>query len=233
MRFVWVLIVWLAGSAAAFAQADSLMPLKDKTVAVYFSKKQFSFDASFRIPLSQFILSDKGEEEDIEDIKTQTLISLGTLFSQQLKPATEADSVYFLNEYPDRARAFISNYNSEERSLSPPGDAMTGTDYILVINPFVLGSYKTSVVYTRSNRLITQKVIVKTGRVRLDLYDSQTGRLVNYTEACLDEQKTPVPKILFEFHMKSSRTGNFLSRLFSLATFHMNYGLESNCQTPD
>jgi hypothetical protein len=233
MRIVLTLIFWLAGSVAIFAQADSLLPLKNKTVAVYFSKKQFSFDNSFRIPLSQFILSDKGDDEDIEDIKTQTLISLGTLFSRQLQPAAEADSVYFLNEYPDRARAFISNYDSEERILNPPGEAFAGTDYILVVNPFVLSSYTTSAVYTRSNQLITAKVIVKTGRVRLDFYDPATGSLRFFTEACLDERNTPVPKVLFEFHMRSSRTGSFLGRLFSLAVFHLNYGLESNCDSPE
>ncbi|MEM0998220.1 MAG: hypothetical protein AAGN35_14260 [Bacteroidota bacterium] len=231
MRRFLILMVGTVLGFSLSAQDVSGFPLEGKTVAVYFSKKQFVFDSSFRIPLSQFILSDKGEDAPIEDIKTQTLISLGTLFSEQLQPAAQADSVYFLNEFPAQARAFIANYDSENRTLGPTGEIFAGTDYILVVNPFVLGSYTTSAVYTRSNRLITEKVMVKTGRVRIEIYDAAQGNRVHSTEVCIDERKTAVPDILFEFHMRSSRTGNFLARLFSLAIFHLNYRLESNCET--
>ncbi|MBL0020782.1 MAG: hypothetical protein IPP17_31210 [Bacteroidetes bacterium] len=77
------------------AQAGEVFPLKGKRVAVYFSKKHFTFDDNYRIPLSQFIKSDQGENAEIEDIKLQTLVALGTLFAQQLKKPSAADSTYF------------------------------------------------------------------------------------------------------------------------------------------
>lgn len=226
--FLTFLMICIFGPA--FSQVDSLMPLKGKTVAVYFSKRQFTFDNNYRIPLSQFIRSDMGHEAAIEDIKTQTLISLGALFSSQLAACTEADSVFFLNENPDLARPFIQGYDAYEHSLSPLGESFADIDYVMVMNPLILGSYTTSAVFTRSNRLITERIINKTARVHLELFDTKGAGLLTAVDACFDERKTPVPQQYFEFHMEHSITGTFLARLFSLAVFHMNYGLESNCE---
>ena len=208
---------------------DYPYPLKGKTVAVYFSKKQFTFDDNYRIPLSQFIRSDQGSKAEIEDLKLQTLISLGTLFSAQLGKASGADSVYFLNEFPEKARAFIKNYSSETHQLEAIPSDFPKTDFILVVNPLMLGSYKTSAVFTRSNRIVTEQVVVKTARMRMELYDPRRGLLQHIHKACMDERKTSVPERLFEFHMQHSRTGDFLGKLFSLAVLHMNQGVDGNC----
>ena len=230
MQKIVVVFLFVFTALSAFSQVDSIMPLQGKTVAVYFSKRQFTFDNNYRIPLSQFIRSDKGHKAEIDDIKTQTLISLGALFSQQLKAPTQADSVYFLNEYPELGRAFMQGYDAEAHQLSALGPQFAETDYILVMNPLILGSYITSSVYSRSNRLITERVINKTARVHLDLFDAQSGAQLSSVAVCYDARKTPVPQQFFEFHMEYSRTGTFLARLFSLAVFHLNYGLESNCE---
>lgn len=211
------------------AQADS--PLQGKKVGVYFSRKNFDFDDHYRIPLSQFVMADKGTEISIEDLKSQTLISLGSLFSAQLKGAVAADSVFFLNESPDLARAFMRAYDADTHRLAPIQELSSSIDYILVVNPLILGSYKTSSVYTRSNRLITEQVSVKTARVRIELFDPRTGLLHHISEACMDERFTTVPQMLFEFHMQNSQTGTFLSKLFSLAVMHLNLGVQSNCES--
>jgi hypothetical protein len=207
-------------------------PLKDKTVAVFFSKKQFTFDDTYRIPLSQFIRSDQGEDTEIEDIKLQTLVALGTLFSQQLQSPAGADSVYFLNEAPNLAREFIQNFSSDENLLAPLGKAFLQTDYILVLNPITLSSYKTSSVYSQSNRIITQQIVVKTAHVVLSLFDPRSGERRFSFECCIDDRKTKVGMPFFEFHMRSSRTGQFLAKLFSLAVTMMNEGTQNNCPPP-
>ena len=213
-----------------FGQSAEEFPLKGKRVAVYFSKKHFSFDDNYRIPLSQFIKSDQGENAEIEDIKLQTLVALGTLFAQQLKKPAEADSSYFLNEFPEMASKFISSYRSDDHTLEPLGELFAGTDYIMVLNPFILGSYKTSSVYSRSNRIITEQVVVKTARIRIELFEPRTGARRFVFESCIDDRKTPVKDIAFEFHMQSSRTGRFLAKLFTFAIQNLNQGVENNCQ---
>jgi hypothetical protein len=230
MRQISLLLgIFLAFMGTVQAQPDQVLPLKGKRVAVYFSKKHFTFDDNYRIPLSQFIKSDEGDKAEIEDIKLQTLVALGTMFAQQLKMPAFADSVYFLNEFPELASHFIENYSSDAHALEPLGSKFDGTDYILVLNPFILGSYKTSSVYSRSNRIITEQVVVKTARIRIELFEPRTGSRRYVFETCIDERKTPVKEIVFEFHMESSRTGQFLAKLFSLTIQNMNEGKQSNC----
>lgn len=230
-KFVLVLGILLGQWAGAFAQPVEEFPLKGKCVAVYFSKKHFSFDDNYRIPLSQFIKSDQGENAEIEDIKLQTLVALGTLFAQQLKKPCQSDSVYFLNEFPELASKFIGNYSSDDHALEPLGEVFGKTDYIMVLNPFILGSYKTSSVYSRSNRIITEQVVVKTARIRIELFEPRTGTRRFVFESCIDDRKTPVKDNFFEFHMQSSRTGRFLAKLFTLAVQNMNQGVENNCES--
>ncbi|MBP8073761.1 MAG: hypothetical protein KAY96_03300 [Bacteroidia bacterium] len=229
LSLVWALV--LGPWTPIYAQAGEAFPLKGKRVAVYFSKKHFTFDDNYRIPLSQFIKSDQGENAEIEDIKLQTLVALGTLFAQQLKKPSAADSTYFLNEFPELASSFIGAYNSDDHSLEPLGDIFSGTDYIMVLNPFILGSYKTSSVYSRSNRIITEQVVVKTARIRMELFDARTGARRFVFESCIDDRKTAVKDIAFEFHMQSSRTGRFLAKLFTLAVQNMNQGVQNNCES--
>lgn len=230
LPYVFLILVGVLLHSLGQAQASKVeFPLKGKRVAVYFSKKNFTFDDNYRIPLSQFIKSDEGEHAEIEDIKLQTLVALGTLVAQQLKAPSQADSVYFLNEFPAMANAFIQGYGSDDHTLEPLGNTFLGTDYILVLNPFILGSYKTSSVYSRSNRIITEQIVVKTARVRIELFDPRSGERRFVFESCIDDRKTAVKDNYFEFHMQFSRTGRFLSKLFSLAVQNMNAGIESNC----
>ncbi len=223
-------ILGLGLSTGLFSQNDSPFPLRGKTVAVYISRKGFTFDDHYRIPLSQFIMADQGREIDIEDLKSQTLISLGALFTSQLAAATQAKSAYFLNASPDSARAFMGAYNADSNQLGGLGTALGSTDYILVINPLILGSYKTSSVYSQSNRIITRQVFKKTARVRMELFEPREGLRMRVTETCVDERNMPKGAPLFEFHMQNSQTGNFLARLFSSAVNSLNEGSTGNCK---
>ena len=232
IKLISICIFILASCQVLRAQdAQGEYPLRHKRIAVYFSKKHFTFDDNYRIPLSQFIKSDEGKEAEIENIKLQTLVALGTLYSVQMKQPCEADSVYFLNEFPDLASVFQDHYSSDEHTMTPLGIKFKGTDYVMVLSPFVLGSYKTSSVYTRSNRIITEQIVVKTARVRIELFDPSTGQRMHVYETCIDDRKTAVKNLCFDFHMQYSRTGQFLAKLFSLAIQNMNAGMASNCES--
>ena len=225
----WAVLLVLVYFPQIFLAQANTYPLKGKSVAVYFSKKQFNFDNNYRIPLSQFIKSDEGKDAEIEDIKIQTLIALGSLFSKQLAAPTQADSIYFLNENPALGSEFIKQYDSDNHELLPLDASFSHIDYVLVINPFVLGSYKTSSVYSRSNRIITEQIIVKTARIRFELFDPATGDRREVFETCVDDRKTKVDESYFEFHMEYSITGRFLAKLFSAAVDNMNSGIQNSC----
>lgn len=226
MRIILLLCLWMGG---IFASGFATSPLEGKVVAVYVSKKQFSYDENYNHLLSQFIKQDQGEETIVEDIKLESLVAMGRLFSEQLASATGADSCFFLNGNPELARSFIQKYTSEASQLAPLGGAFSGIDYVLVVNPLELTSYKASSVFTRSNRLVTVRDLVKTGRINLDLFDPSTGKLTASHQACMDERKTKVPEKYFSFYNSRSKTGKFISQLFSLVVYQMNAGLPGNC----
>ena len=221
-------------TASLFGQApeSEVYPLRGKTVAVYLSKRQFDFNDHYLIYLSQFVKSDQGRASTLDNLKEQTMISLGELLEAQLKEVTRADSVFFLNKFPGIARKFIKKYDSERHYLPAMGKEMDGVDYIFVVNPMVLGTYKTSGVYSRSNRIMTQSVINKTGNVRIDVYDPVSGQLRYIAKACLDEKKTKEPALYFDFRNEESKTGHFLARLFSSAVYYLNQGEKGNCKEP-
>lgn len=230
MRLFLSFCILISGfSAPLLGQALSKNPLADKAVAVYVSKKQFSYGEHYNHLLSQFIKKDQGDDVMVDDIKLQSLVALGRLFAEQLPEAAKTRSCFFLNAKPELARAFIKQYVPEESKLAPLGASFANLDYILVVNPIVLSTYKSASVYTRSNRLITTYDMVKTGRIKFELYDPKTGQLVRSHNTCMDERGTKVPENYFSFYNADSKTGKFLSRMFSLGVYHLNQGIADAC----
>lgn len=232
-RLTLLAMLLIAGFAGTKAQGGPVLPLKGKTAAVYFSKKHFTYNRYFYHDLSQFIKTHAGEGTQIQDAKLQSIIAFGGLFSEQLAEATAADSVFFLNAYPDLARKFIRSYNADERTLSALGNAMPGVDFILVVNPLSLVMKKVPAVLAKSNRLETTYDMVKTGRMSLDIIDPRSGNIVGSYSVCLDEHKTRIPQDLFSFYPEQSRMGAFLGELFSTLVHNMNLGESGNCPEPE
>lgn len=184
-------------------------------MAVFFSRKHFTFSDHYLLPLSQFIRSGEDKQADVEDIRQQTLIQLAEDFCSQAPRQLGADSVYFLNAFPALAQNFVSHYSSDARSLAAMGEAFQGTDLILVVNPLTLGGYQTSSVYARSNRIITEKVMVKTAHIEIYLYDPRTGNVLQTYSQCFDERKDKVAQPVYDFHNGESPMGLFFAGLFS------------------
>lgn len=214
-----------------FAQGP-VLPMKDQRVAVYFSKKHFSYNQYFYHDVAQFIKTDAGRDVTIEDSKLQAIIALGALFSDQLAEPTEAKATFFLNGRPDLAREFIRNYQADAKTLSPLPKVAKEVDRILVVNPLELVMKRVPAVLTRSNRLVTTHDLVKTGRVRLDLLDPASGKLVSSTTVCVNDRETFIPNEMFRFYPEESRMGEFLGKLFALAVTNLNLGESGNCPAP-
>jgi len=231
MRYVSLLLLAFLIPSVVPAQGP-VLPLKDKTVAVYFSKKHFSFNQYFYHDVAQFIKTDAGDDVLIEDSKLQAIIALGALFSDQLAEPTEAKEVFFLNGRPELAREFIRNYAAAERRLSPLPTVSKEVDYILVVNPVNLVMERVPAVLTRSNRLVTTHDLVKTGQLRLDLFDPMSGDRVSTTRVCVNDRETFIPNEMFTFYPEESRMGEFLGKVFSLAVTNLNLGEVGNCPLP-
>ena len=202
--------------------------LKGKQVAVYLSKKQFSYDDTYLLDLSQFILSHRGEDAVVDNIKLEALIALGELIPMQLEDSLGVDSAYFMNEKPDLTQEFLDHYDMAMSSLSPLSNGFEDTDLILVISPLVFGHYTKSEVYVRSNRIINEPKRVRTGRLTLNFYRPEDGKLVSTINTCIDMSKQN-SILKFNFHNKKSPTGNFIARLFSKAFDQIEKGQKEGC----
>lgn len=229
MRFLFLCLLLFTFS---LTQAQNLGHdvFKGKTVAVYFSKKYFTFPEDYRFMVPAFILSDQGKDTPLEDLRQQTLISLGRMFAEQLASVTGADSAWFLNEDPAKASQFMQRYDADSSTLEPMPARLPGADLILVINPLTLGGYKRNIVYVRSDRVITEKEYEKTAKARFILFDPASGRPVASTHICFDSFNDKVDQPRFDFRSASSPLGKFLSQLFTLGILQLQGGIPTTCE---
>lgn len=232
MHYLLILLGLICSGASLRAAEPSSegQPLRGSVVGIYLSAKAFTFDDNYQMLLTQFVSQADPDTLGPDQLKPRTLVALGKLFSAQLAEAVGADSVYFLNENPEAAQAFLDAYAPEEHKLRPPGAAMGETDYVMVINPFVLGSYKTTQMYSHSNRILTEQVIRRTARLRFEVWDVVQGQQRFVSEVCLDENEKVRPEVTFDFMNKESPTGAFLARVFGLGMEQLNHGTSSNCE---
>lgn len=212
------------------AQASDTSPYAGKTIAIFFSLKHFTFSDDYLLPLSQFIKAEEGKEANVEDIRQQTLIILAEQFCQQAASVLGADSVYFLSGQPQMAQSFMEHYRSSDQTLMPMGESLAGTDLVWVIDPLALGGYQTSSVYARSNRIITEKVIVKTARVESYWFEPRSGAMVSQAIHCFDERKNRVANPHFQFNNQESPMGFFFAGLFSRVTDQVLKVGDSGCE---
>lgn len=232
MRYLLILISLICCGAPLRAADPPVeeYPLRGSVIGVYLSAKAFTFDDNYNLLLTQFVSQADPDTVGPDQLKPRTLVALGKLFSAQLAEAVGADSVYFLNENPVAAQAFLNAYAPEEHKLRPPGAAMGETDYVMVINPFVLGSYKTTQMYSHSNRILTEQVIRRTARLRFEVWDVTDGQQRFVSEVCLDENQKANPEVRFDFMNSDSPTGAFLARVFGLGMEQLNHGVTGNCE---
>lgn len=203
--------------------------LKGKTVAVYLSKKQFSFDDSYLLELSQFIKAHRGMDEQVDDVKVETLVCLGELLKEQLVDSLGAQEAWFLNERAEAAQAFIDAYDMARGRVSPVRHPdLDGTDLVMVVNPMILGNYSISEVYVRSNRIINEPKRVRTARIGLKFFNPASGKLVYQVETCFDQRNDKVP-LRVDLHNATSNPGKFMARLFSKAIVDLESGVSSGC----
>lgn len=228
----WVLTTGLiffmfAGNLSLFAQ-DSLA-MTGKRIGVYFGSKEFQYPQSYYLPIAQF-LSVSDNRSYTGKMKNELLIRLGEQLAEQLPGISGADSVYFINGDLTRGRAFINSYDVRANRIYDPARAFDGTDYILVLNSLDLSTRIENDVFIRSNRMLTERVHVKQGNMKLTLFDlGDLKTPPRVIETCLDERKSPEKSISFDFYRKRSALGRFFGRMFTANWNQLRTGSDSNC----
>ena len=209
------IIFFVTSTVCFFPAIGQLDMLSHKTIAVYFSKRQFGFDEEFNTALTQLLLKKNGDDYIVRDLKLETLILMGERTTQGLPTLTHADSSWFLNGNPEAAKIFMNAFNADSQNLKPLDGPFEGTDYVLVISGVNLGHYKTSSVYVKSNRILTESIQHSTGRVNVQLFHAKNGMLVFSGESCLDEKNIDNREAGIDLFCDTSPAGKFLSALIT------------------
>lgn len=214
---VWLLlIVLLFDWNGVSAKAPNLMPsLQGKSVGIYVSSKGFNFDEGLDMQVTQFLTI--GEDRSyVGRLKPELMIRLGWLLAAQIQQLGQADTVHFLNADPPRGFAFREIYDVDNNRIQKNEvEALKDIDYVLVINDFELGYrfHRSSYVY--SNRMITERISVKTTSLSLTAFSIGKAQQGSTIQVCYDDQKTQKPPQHFDFYPGKSPMGRYLGYVFS------------------
>lgn len=156
----------LVGQSQATASPNT--PLAGKRVGLYLSLKALQFDSYYYKPLAAWLQRSDSLNLQYEDIRLAVAVKLGNYLTQLLMEEMGADTAFFLNADPALGGPFLKHYrNSQLNSTALYPSLPAGTDYLLVIDELNLGGRKEDVVFSFSNRLITEKTYVHEARVQL------------------------------------------------------------------
>ncbi len=226
MRLISVfLVLCLMGCLPLAGQGQSLA---GKRIGLYISSKAVTYGQDYYLPIAQFVT----REDDAAwsgKLKSEFLITMGWLLSEQLQPLAQADTVYFLNADLALGRA-MQEAIQEESGRFVPGEALRESlDMVVILDEFALNIRNHRSVYIRSNRMITENIPIKTLRGSLSVIDLSAPGQPASTSFCLDDQTTPAPAAHFDFHAATSPMGRFLSKGFSLWWQLLAAGEAGNC----
>jgi hypothetical protein len=209
-----LLTIYLIGSNLAPLRAQA-PALAGKSIGLYISSKEFQFSDLLSMQVTQFLTI--GEDRSYAGrIKPEFMIRLGWLLTEQLPGITGADTVHFLNADPPRGYAFREAYDPLLNRFSGPAqEALQDLDVVLVLSAFDFQTRSHRSTYVMSNRMVTERIQVKHGKMEITPILIKEGRTLDPVQVCLDDQKHKAPTLHFDFYRKQSPTGNFLSKLFS------------------
>ncbi|MEM7658979.1 MAG: hypothetical protein AAF399_22845 [Bacteroidota bacterium] len=199
----------LFGSAQSYTEL-----LAGQRIGVYFSGQGFSFSDQHRISIGQFIQVDNTEAWQGR-LKSEFLVQLGWLFSEQLQYVAKADTVLFLNADPKLGQVMQEKYLVESQKFRGNPPELAHLDWIIVVNPMNIGTRIHKSVFIRSNRMISERVPVSVGNMTIALHDPERLGEEKYFEVCFDKQKSKPPTSTFDFHRSDSPFGRFLSHWYS------------------
>lgn len=230
-RLIFLLLtgIYLLGNGPLYAQNTSF---EGKRVGIYFSSKEFHYPEDYNLPIAQF-LSVNEDRSYSGKMKSELLIRLGELLTNQLPAISGADSVYFINADVQVGRAFINSYDPLNNRIYDPARIFEGTDFILVMNALELSNRIESDFFIRSNRMLTERVRVKLAQIQLSIFDlADLQSLPRQLESCLDERRSPAKASHFDFYSKRSALGHFLGRLFTQVWDQLSTDVVFPCPVP-
>lgn len=181
------------------------------------------------MPIAQFVTQDDDAAWNGR-LKSEFLIRLGWMLTEQLQLRAGADSVYFMNADMPMGSAMSEGYQAEEGILDRSKAELAVLDFVLVLDEFDMDTRIHRSVFIRSNKMVSENIPIKTASFRMRIFDMNNEELVLSTRVCIDDQNSPKPATWhFDFFRNTSAMGKFLSKVFSTWWELMLSGERSNC----
>ena len=151
---------WLAGMAFLFiinglSLFSQNKPLEGKTIAVYTSKKNLTFDAPYFKPLAYYLQVNDSLGLSEEDLKLGVTIKFGHFLQQEIERITGA-RVIFLNAEPSLAKVF-QEYYDETRPNPRVSSYLPKIDYFFTVSNINLSTITETQLWVISNKLVNEK----------------------------------------------------------------------------
>ncbi|MEM6264367.1 MAG: hypothetical protein AAGI38_17770 [Bacteroidota bacterium] len=204
----------LIGSITTRAQQPT--DLKGKKLGFFIDSKTFSFDETYYLPAAEFLKVEEDRSAGAK-VKNELMVRLGEIFVDQLQAATEADTVIFLNADLRRGKAFREVYTSGSKRMVKMPAALQGIDEVWVMGKMELTSRRENLSYIRSNRIVTQRLVVKVGQMQMVHFTLGGNNSAGETTQIIFDARKSTCKVprTFDFFADSSSLGKFFSDLFS------------------
>lgn len=221
--------LWVGCHALSLSAQGQPAPLRGQKVGVFISAKATRYATPFFIEVAQFLKQEE-DRSNVGKMKSEFIIRMGWLFTEQLQELSGADTVYFLNGDLKKGRAFLAAYDSATQTLIRPGEALQALDLVLVLEPFHIDARKHRSVYVASNKLVTRYIPVKQADFSLVALRMEQPRNPKPTRVCYDDLNDKRSELYFDFLKGESKMGMFLSEVFSQWWAQWQMGEAGTCE---
>lgn len=215
---VSIVIVFLCQSFV-LGQVDFRQWSEGKTGGIYLSRKEFSYSMEWLQMLNQFTRLG-GEDIPREDLKLATLVRLGQLLESNLPTAIQDSRWIFLNEEPELSNVWMhvrSASTTEQKSMPTMPDSL---DFIINVESLLLNAYSEKSVYSKSNRIHTDRRMVFTGSLQIRVTNLQNVNLMAPMLLRINSDLDAMDRSVLDFDNEVSPGGQYLSVLFSQLLSH-------------
>lgn len=180
------------GQTAADSTPVADGPFAGQTVGIYLSRKGFSFSSEYYLRFAHFAQAEDSLGLAYEDLKLALLVKLGFYLEGFVQGPLGAEKAYFANSYPELAGSLVQHAgNPSAGAADIKNRALTGTDYIVLLDSMQFSVTPRTSVYSYSNQVYSERRVVDLAQVHARILHLPSGRLVHSQVLDFDVDKTP------------------------------------------
>lgn len=219
MKGIYSIIIIFLSQSLVLGQVDFRQWSEGKTGGIYLSRKEFSYSMEWLQMLNQFTRLG-GDDIPREDLKLATLVRLGQLLETNLSGVVKDSRWIFLNEEPELSNEWMrvrGALTADQKRMAAMPDSL---DFIINVESLLLSAYSEKSVYSKSNRIHTDRRVVFTGALQIRVTDRQNNNMMAPMLLRINSDLDAMDRSALDFDNEVSPGGQYLSVLFSQLLSH-------------